>query len=118
MDMSHPPIPVVFYKEDQSGNEPVREWLCEMDKESRKEIGRDIRIVQLRWPLGMPLVRNLGNGLWEIRSRIPNGIARVIFKMIDREIVLLHGFVKKTQKTPSDDLKLAKIRAKKYGDKK
>ena len=112
MDVPHPPIPVIFYREEPSGNEPVREWLFSFTKEVRKEIGRDIRIVQLRWPLGMPLVRGLGNGLWEIRSHIPNGIARVIFKMIKGEIVLLHGFVKKTQKTPSEDLKLAKIRAK------
>ena len=112
MDSSHQPIPVIFYRENPSGNEPVKEWLSEMDKESRKEIGRDIRIVQLRWPLGMPLVRSLGNGLWEIRSHIPKGIARVLFKMIEGEIVLLHGFIKKTQKTPPDDLKLAKNRAK------
>lgn len=112
MDSLHPPIPVIFYREEPSGNEPVKEWLCKMDKESRKEIGRDIRIVQLRWPLGMPLVRSLGNGLWKIRSHIPNGIARVLFKMIEGEIVLLHGFIKKTQKTPLEDLKLAKNRAK------
>ena len=112
MDSFHQPIPVIFYRENLSGNEPVREWLSEMDKESRKEIGRDIRIVQLRWPLGMPLVRSLGNGLWEIRSHIPKGIARVIFKMIEGEIVLLHGFIKKTQKIPPADLKLARNRAK------
>ncbi|MGB7979058.1 MAG: type II toxin-antitoxin system RelE/ParE family toxin [Chlamydiales bacterium] len=112
MDSSHQPIPVIFYCENPSGNEPVREWLSEIDKESRKEIGRDIRIVQLRWPLGMPLVKSLGSGLWEIRSHIPKGIARVLFKMIDGEIVLLHGFIKKTQKTPLEDLKLAKNRAK------
>ncbi|MBI5345558.1 MAG: type II toxin-antitoxin system RelE/ParE family toxin [Chlamydiae bacterium] len=114
MNTPHHPIPVVFYREEPSGNEPVREWICGLDKETRKEIGRDIRAVQLRWPLGMPLVRNLGGGLWEIRSHIHNGIARVIFKMIKGEIVLLHGLVKKTSKTPLDDLKLAKNRAKKY----
>lgn len=112
MNSHHQPIPVIFYCENPSGNEPVREWLSEMDKESRKEVGRDIRIVQLRWPLGMPLVRSLGNGLWEIRSHVSRGIARVLFKMIDGEIVLLHGFIKKTQKTPLEDLKLAKNRAK------
>jgi phage-related protein len=112
MDSPHSPIPVIFHREEQSGNEPVKEWLSEMDKESRKIIGRDIRIVQLRWPLGMPLVRSLGSGLWEIRSHIPRGISRVLFKMIEGEIVLLHGFIKKTQKTPSEDLKLAKNRAK------
>jgi len=112
MDSPHQPIPVIFYRENTTGNEPVREWLSKIDKESRKEIGRDIRIVQLRWPLGMPLVRSLGKGLWEIRSYIPKGIARVLFKMIEGEIVLLHGFIKKTQKTPPGDLELAKNRAK------
>lgn len=63
----------------------------------------------------MPLVRSLGNGLWEVRSRIPNGIARVIFKMSQGEIVLLHGFIKKSQKMPKEDLELAQVRSKKYG---
>jgi phage-related protein len=108
------PIPVVFYKEEGSKNEPVKEWLYSLDKNCRKIIGKDMRTVQLGWPLGMPLVRSLGNGLWEIRFRLPNNIARIIFKMIGGEMVLLHGFIKKTQKTPPEDLQLAKKRAKKY----
>jgi phage-related protein len=110
----HNPIPVVFYKEKGSENEPVRKWLSSLDKECRKIIGKDMRTVQLGWPLGMPLVRNLGDGLWELRFRFPNNIARIIFKMISGEMVLLHGFIKKTQKTPAEDLQLAKIRARKY----
>jgi phage-related protein len=110
----HNPIPVVFYKEDGSENEPVRKWLYSMDKECRKIIGKNMRTVQLGWPLGMPLVRNLGDGLWELRFRLPNNIARIIFKIISGEMVLLHGFIKKTQKTPAEDLQLAKIRARKY----
>ena len=110
-------IPVVFYREVGSENEPVKEWLSSLDKECRRIIGADLRTVQLGWPLGMPLVRSLGDGLWEIRSHLPNGIARVIFKMIHGELVLLHGFFKKTQKTPQDDLALAKKRAKKYASK-
>lgn len=109
------PIPIVFYKEEGSGNEPVREWLLSLNKEAKKEIGHDLCTVQLGWPLGMPLVRSLGEGLWEVRSRIPNGIARVIFKMSGGEMVLLHGFIKKSQKTPKEDLDLAKTRSKKYG---
>ncbi|MGC1878574.1 MAG: type II toxin-antitoxin system RelE/ParE family toxin [Rhabdochlamydiaceae bacterium] len=108
------PIPVVFYKEVGSENEPVREWLCSLDKNCRKIIGKDIRTVQLGWPLGMPLVRSLGDKLWEIRFRLPGNIARIIFKMIQGEMVLLHGFIKKTQKTPSEDIQIAKKRAKKY----
>lgn len=107
-------IPVVFYREEGSGNEPVREWLTFLDKNCRRIIGADLRTLQIGWPLGMPLVRSLGAGLWEIRSNIPNGIARIIFKMIQGEIVLLHGFIKKTQKTPQDELEIAKKRAKKY----
>jgi phage-related protein len=111
----HPePIPVVFYKEDASGNEPVREWLLSLTKEDRRRIGNDLRTVQIGWPLGMPLVRNLGDGLWEVRSHILHGIARMIFMMSQGEIVLLNGFVKKTQKTPHEELDLARKRAKKY----
>ena len=109
------PIPIVFYKEEGSGNEPVKEWLLSLDKASRKEIGNDLRTIQIGWPLGMPLVRSLGGGLWEARCHILNGIARVLFKMSKGEMVLLHGFVKKSQKTPKDDLDLARKRAKKYG---
>ena len=68
-------IPAVFYKEEGSENEPVREWLTSLDKNCRKIIGTDLRTVQIGWPLGMPLVRSLGDGLWEMRSHFPNGIA-------------------------------------------
>jgi phage-related protein len=73
-----------------------------------------MRTVQLGWPLGMPLVRSLGEGLWEIRVHLPNNVARIIFQMIKGEMVLLHGFIKKTQKTPLEDHQLAKNRARKY----
>jgi len=69
-------------------------------------------MVQGGWPLGMPLVRNLGKGLWEVRSTLPNVIARVLFIMHQEQIVLLHGFIKKTQKTPLQDIELALKRAK------
>lgn len=113
--MLHPEaIPVIFYKEDSSGNEPVKKWLLSLTKEDRKRIGNDLRTIQIGWPLGMPLVRNLGEGLWEARSHILHGIARVIFIMWDGEIVLLNGFIKKSQKTPKEELDLARKRAKKY----
>lgn len=73
---------------------------------------KDICTVQEGWPLGMPLVRSLGSGLWEVRSSFPSGIARVIFTMKDSQMVLLHGFIKKSQKTSIDDLELAKKRLK------
>ncbi len=104
-------IPVRFYQED-SGNEPVREWLRELSTKDKKIIGRDIRIVQIDWPVEGSLVKPLGKGLWEIRSRLDNRIARILFVFSDGEIVLLNGFIKKTQKTPKQEIELARKRAK------
>jgi len=75
-----------------------------------REIGEDIKTVQFGWPLGMPLVRKLGQNLWEVRSRLPERIARVIFTTGRSRMVLLHGFIKKSQKTPRVDLELARTR--------
>lgn len=113
MQKPKPALSVAFYKET-NGNEPVRKWLKSLDEEERFIIGSDIKKVQFRWPLGMPLVRSLGDHLWEVRSTLPSGIARVIFLVMKKKMVLLHGFIKKTQKTPSQDLQLALRRAKKY----
>jgi phage-related protein len=107
------PLKVVFFKTD-TGNEPVREWLKELSKDDCKVIGTDILTVQYAWPVGKPLVDNLGDGLREVRSRLDNRIARTLFAMVDQEIVLLHGFIKKQQKTPQDELELAKKRKKQY----
>lgn len=101
---------VVFYK-SASGNEPVRQWLKSLPREDRKIIGEDIKTVQFGWPLGMPLIRKLDKGLWEVRSRLDRRIARVLVTVEDDVIVLLHAFVKKSQKTPKRDLELAKSRA-------
>ena len=92
----------------------MREWLQGLQKHERKIIGIDVMTVQYRWPLGMPLVRNLGSGLWEIRSALPNRIARTLFFVHDGEIVLLHGFIKKTRKTPTEDRALALQRKNAY----
>lgn len=100
---------VVFYK-TEAGKEPVREWLKSLPREEKKIIGQDIKTVQFGWPLGMPLVRKLEKDLWEVRSRLPNRIARVIFTVSDEIMVLLHGFIKKSQKTPARDLNLARKR--------
>ncbi len=105
-------IPVRFYQED-SGNEPVREWLRELPTKDKRIIGRDIRIVQIDWPVEGLLVKSLGSGLWEIRSRLDNRIARILFVFSAGEIVLLNGFIKKTQKTPKQEIELARKRAKK-----
>ena len=100
---------VVFYK-TESGKEPVRDWLKSLPHEEKKIIGQDIKTVQFGWPLGMPMVRKLDKDLWEVRSGLPNRIARVIFTVNDGVMVLLHGFIKKSQKTRASDLALAKQR--------
>lgn len=83
----------------------------ELEKEDRKMIGEDVKLVQFRWPLGMPLVRKLEADLWEVRSHLAaRRIARVCFTVRSGEMVLLHGFIKKAQKTPLQDLELARYR--------
>jgi phage-related protein len=93
-----------------SGSEPVREWLKELTKEDKKSIGGDINAVERTWPVGLPLVRKLDSDLWEVRTNLSWGICRVFFTIFERYMVLLHGIIKKTQKTPIEDLKLAKKR--------
>ncbi len=100
------PLPVIFFR-TSTGNEPVREWLKELPVAERKAVGEDLMTVQFRWPLGMPLVGSLGDGIWEVRSRLPTRIARTLFFVRDEEIILLHGFIKKTQQTPKEDKALA-----------
>ena len=102
-------IPVIFFSLD-SGREPVREWLKSLDRDTKKSIGEDIKTLQFSWPVAMPLARKLDENLWEVRSTIKDGIARVIFTMFDGYIVLLHGFIKKSQKIPDKELALAKHR--------
>jgi phage-related protein len=104
-------LDVLFFRSD-AGNEPVREWLISLPKESRKIIGEDVLKVQFCWPIGKPLVGSLGHGLWEIRSRLTDGIARTIFCVDGQTLILLHGFIKKTQKTPPHELALAVKRMK------
>lgn len=108
-------VPAVFFR-TAGGREPVREWLRGLPLMDRKAIGDDIRAVEFGWPLGMPLVRSLGDGLHEVRTRLPSRrIARVIFFVGDRgALVLLHGFIKKTQKLPLADLSLAKANRARY----
>ena len=105
-------LPAVFYALP-TGREPVREWLRSLDRDDRKIIGEDIKDVEFSWPIGMPLCRALSKGLWEVRSDLLQGrIARVIFCVHGSRMVLLHGFVKKTQKTPAAALELALKRRK------
>lgn len=103
-------ITVRFYL-SQLGKEPVRKWLLKLTKLDRALIGEDIKTVEFGWPIGMPVVRKLDSDLWEVRSNLSGGrIARVIFTVSKSTMVLLHGFIKKTQKTPKPDIELAKKR--------
>lgn len=105
-------IPARFYR-TEAGNEPVRIWLKQLVSENRKVIGIDIKTVEYGWPIGMPTCRSMGKGLYEVRSNLSDGtIARVLFCIYQENMVLLHGFIKKTQKTPKRDLDLALTRKK------
>jgi phage-related protein len=106
------PIPIVFYR-TRAGGEPVREWLKGLEEGDRRAMGQDLQRVQFRWPIGMPLCRALQDGLWEVRTRLPsNKVARVLFFKHGEALVALTGFIKKTRKTPDDEMKLATSRKK------
>ena len=102
-------LPAFFYRKD-SGREPVREWLKQLDSVSRKTIGEDLFTLQLGWPVGMPLARKIEPDLWELRSKIPRGIVRIFFTAEKGLLILLHGLIKKSQKLPVSDLALARRR--------
>lgn len=106
-----PILDIRFYA-TELGAEPVRDWLKLLPAVDRKVIGEDMKTVQFGWPLGMPLVRSMGGGIWEVRIRLENRIARVLFVLEGSTMVLLHGFIKKTQATSQSDLDLAKDRLK------
>src|SRR5437764_6571356 len=107
-------ILVVFYR-TRTGVEVVRDWLRELATMDRNAIGQDLMRVQYRWPVGMPLCRPLGDALWEVRSELPgNRIARVLFSMQQGKMLVLHGFIKKSQKTPAADLALARKRNREF----
>ena len=107
-------IEVVFYR-TESGAEPVRDWLLGCARTDRRIIGADIKTAEFGWLVGMPIAKKLGNGIWEIRSNLPRGrIARVLFMLKERQMVLLHGFVKKDRKTRIEDLSLARKRKRRF----
>ena len=110
--MPNKKISAVFYR-SKKGNEPVRDWLLKLDRDDRKIVGKDIQKVEFGWPIGMPYSRPLGQGVYEVRSDLSdNRISRVIFFLSNNRMVLLHGFMKKTRKTPKRDLDLAMKRKK------
>ena len=104
------PVLKVYFYQTPAGAEPVREWLKALPAHERLAIGEDIKAVQFRWPLGMPLVRKLSGKVWEVRTQLPTRIARVLFTTKGNEMVLLHAFIKKTQATAPHDISLAQSR--------
>lgn len=113
MQKTKPTLEVKFFREI-NGSEPVRKWLQSLEKALKIKIGEDISKVQFRWPLGMPLVRSLGGGMHELRCHVQSGIIRILFIVKGKRMVLLHGFVKKTQKLPIQEFELAKQRMSMY----
>lgn len=109
--LARPHIEVSFFR-SKSGREPVREWLDHLGKQDRKRLGRDIRRLQLQWPLGMPLVRKIEKDIWELRTRLSCGVARTLFTTSRNRIILLHGFIKKTARLPLDELDTTRQRLK------
>lgn len=108
-----PPVPLaVFFFKTETGTEPVRDWLRALPVTDRQTIGQDIRTVQIGWPLGMPLVRKMAPDLWEIRVTMSSGIARIFFTVSTNTLLLLHGFIKKSNETPLHELEVAKTRLK------
>jgi phage-related protein len=109
-------LTVYFFKNDR-GKMPVRDWILSLSPADRKIIGEDIKTVEFGWPVGMPTVRPMGNKLYEVRSSLSDGSeARVLFTIYKNSMVLLHGFLKTTRKTPKRQLDLAKTRMKKFLD--
>lgn len=110
-----PRLRALFYS-TTNGREPVRDWLKGLHPDERKQIGTDIAYVQFKWSIGKPRIEHLRGRIWEIRTTLPNRISRVLFAVTGDELILLHGFIKQTQKTPSTDIALAEARWKGWQD--
>lgn len=106
-------LDAVFFR-TTSGKEPVRDWLKGLSKDERRKIGEDIAYVQFKWPIGKPRVDHLRGAVWEVRTALGNRIARTLFAVEGVQIILLHGFIKKTQRTPNDDIALSEKRFKEW----
>jgi phage-related protein len=109
---NRPKVSVRFFCQEASGVEPVREWLKSLPVGEKTAIGQNIKAAQFGWPLGLPLIDHIEGDIWEVRTKLENRIARVLFVVDGAVIVLLHGFIKKDQRTPKQDLDLARARLK------
>lgn len=108
-----PTLHVKFYR-TEAGTEPVRGWVLDLTVDDCRKVGIALNEIQFRWPIGMPRVRKLQPRLWEARIIVKDGIARVFFTVDGIHMVLLHGFIKKSQKAPAADLETAIKRLKSY----
>jgi phage-related protein len=109
-------LPANFFR-SEGGTEPVKDWLKTLEREDCRIIGNDIKDVEFSFPIGLPLCRQLSGykDLWEVRSKIRGGgIARVLFYISQGNMILLHGFIKKSQKTPKKEIDLALKRKKQH----
>ncbi|MEX0722103.1 MAG: type II toxin-antitoxin system RelE/ParE family toxin [Balneolaceae bacterium] len=97
-----PKLQVKFFR-SASGREYVREWLLDLEKKDRKAIGEQIKLVQFGWPVGMPLVRKMESDIWEIRINLSDRIARILFTVVEDSMILVNGFIKKSQKSPEKE---------------
>ena len=104
----------VYFFRTGTGTEPVRKWLQGLPTSCKKAIGEDIKTVQFGWPIGMPLVEKIEPGLWEVRTRLKDGIARILFSVDGSHMILLHGFIKKTGRIPLQELDTARARKNQY----
>jgi phage-related protein len=107
---------VLFYS-TAAGNQIVRQWLQSFGRVDKVTLGEDLFAVQIGFPVGLPLCRPLGQGLWEVRSTLTgNREARLIFYQDSQAgaLVVLHGFIKKTQKTPKSEIDIALKRKREF----
>ena len=108
----------VIYYTDNKGVKPVKKWLETLDESASSKLFRNLVLLEtLGLGIREPYVKHLGNKLYEVRAKDHKGIYRVIyFASRGQKFVLLHGFVKKTEKTPRKELAIAKERMKEFQD--
>lgn len=116
MDRSRLKRVQAFFFATDTGHEPVREWLMELDRDDRRELGRSLMTLEFGWPIGMPLARAMGQGLHELRVAISGGRNARVFFYVDRQqfVVLLHATIKRTRTTPKRDLDIARLRMRQH----
>lgn len=100
---------IIFY-DKADGTEPVKDFLDSLDIKMRAKMLRTILILQKNgYELREPYSKLLDDGIFELRAKIGSDISRVLyFFVIGREIILTNGFIKKTQKTPKEEIEKAK----------